>query len=401
MPRHSKGPHLWKRPARRKDGKIIASAVWIIKDSGKHIATGCVASATERNPPPEAEQALSAYIASKYGSVRRHRDVNDIPIPDVLARYLKDKIGDHPNPSKLTLSIGRLNDFFGNDMLGDITEARCKEYAEHRGGRGGARRDLEDFRAAINHHAKQRLHTGIIHVTLPPKGIPRERWLTRSEVAKLLWTCWRYRETQTVHRGKRRGQIIETEKRPLRHLCRFILIGAYTGTRHGAILSASPFQGEGHSFVDLDRGVFFRLAEGRRQTNKRQPPAPVPTRLLAHMRRWKDKNLMATHFVEWNGRPCKQVDKAFAHAVELAGLEGDVIPHTLRHTAATWLMQRGVPIWQAAGFLGMSEKTLRDTYGHHHPDHMLWAAEAITSKDQVVKKVVSLNEARGKFRKTV
>ena len=41
-------------------------------------------------------------------------------------------------------------------------------------------------------------------------------------------------------------------------------------------------------------------------------------------------------------------------AVRLAELEGKVIPHTLRHTAATWLMQRGVPIWQAAGYLGMS-----------------------------------------------
>jgi NTE family protein len=29
-------------------------------------------------------------------------------------------------------------------------------------------------------------------------------------------------------------------------------------------------------------------------------------------------------------------------------------PHALRHTAATWLMQRGLPVWEAAGFLGMS-----------------------------------------------
>ena len=38
----------------------------------------------------------------------------------------------------------------------------------------------------------------------------------------------------------------------------------------------------------------------------------------------------------------------------LAGLAGRVTPLTLRHTAATWLMQRCVPIWEAAGFLGMS-----------------------------------------------
>jgi hypothetical protein len=35
-------------------------------------------------------------------------------------------------------------------------------------------------------------------------------------------------------------------------------------------------------------------------------------------------------------------------------------------------------MWEAAGFLGMSEKTLRDTYGHHHPDHLQGAADAIS-----------------------
>jgi integrase len=52
-----------------------------------------------------------------------------------------------------------------------------------------------------------------------------------------------------------------------------------------------------------------------------------------------------------------------------AGLDEDVIPHTLRHTAATWLMQLGVDMWEAAGYLGMSIKMLEEVYGHHHPDH--------------------------------
>jgi len=46
----------------------------------------------------------------------------------------------------------------------------------------------------------------------------------------------------------------------------------------------------------------------------------------------------------------------------------------LRHMAATWLMQNGVEIWEAAGFLGMSEQILRNVYGHHHPDFQKKAA---------------------------
>lgn len=79
---------------------------------------------------------------------------------------------------------------------------------------------------------------------------------------------------------------------------------------------------------------------------------------------------------------------------------GRVTPHTLRHTAATWLMQRGVPIWQAAGFLGMSAEVLEKTYGHHHPDYLKDAADAITSKaPKDVSLVISLvNAVEGKAR---
>ena len=60
--------------------------------------------------------------------------------------------------------------------------------------------------------------------------------------------------------------------------------------------------------------------------------------------------------------PCRRVQRrgvlsvktAFKRAVKLAGLSGKVTPHTLRHTAATWLMQAGVDPWEAAGYLGMS-----------------------------------------------
>jgi integrase len=199
------------------------------------------------------------------------------------------------------------------------------------------------LRAAIGHHARENLHHAVIHVTLPEKGGPRERWLTREEAARLIWTCWRARETQIVHRGPLKGQKIETDKRPLRHIARFLLIGMYTGTRAGAIASASPERDEGRSFVISTGGIFYRLAEGKRATNKRQPPVPIPGRLLAHMRRWTRRGVVRSHFVEWNGQPVKSVKTGFATAVRLSGLslkEGKISPHTLRHTAATWLMQR-------------------------------------------------------------
>jgi uncharacterized protein YjhX (UPF0386 family) len=185
------------------------------------------------------------------------------------------------------------------------------------------------LRAAINHHAKENLHYGLVRVALPQKGQPRDRWLTRSEAAKLVWSCWRYREQRTVHGGRHKGQLIGTDKRPLRHLARFILIGLYTGTRASAIASASPYRQDGHAFVDLDQDIFYRLAISRRATNKRQTPVPIPPRLLAHMRRWVRCGVVLSHFAEWQGAPVKSAKTGFSfrHAVDLAGLWGKVTPH--------------------------------------------------------------------------
>ncbi|MEY9740882.1 integrase [Bradyrhizobium japonicum] len=397
MPRRGRGPYLYWRNERRKGGKAIARATWIIIDGSKHIATGCFAGENSK-----AQECLARYITEKYSPVRRERLIETIDVADVLNVYYDDTRTRQANQSKLDERILRLASWWGGKTLADVNGESCRAYAAWRGSNGGARRDLEDLRAAINHHEKEGYHRGRVRVVLPEKGLPRERWLTRSEAALLVWTCWRYRETQTVHVGSLKGTKVETDKRPLRHVARFILIGLYTGTRAGAIASAAPFREPGKSFVDLDSGIFYRLAIGKRATAKRQTPVPLPKRLLTHLRRWSRLGISRTHFVEWNGKPVASVKTGFASAVRLAKLDlkiGNVTPHTLRHTAATWLMQSGAPHWEAAGFLGMSEKTLREVYGHHHPDHLQGAANAIGNHARPKKNValvIPLAEERAK-----
>ena len=131
-----------------------------------------------------------------------------------------------------------------------------------RGNLGGARRDLEDLRAGINHHANEGLHRSIVRVTLPEKGLPRDRWLTRSEAARLLWICWRHRELQMRHRGPDKGRSLPTNRYPLRHLARFILIGLYTGTRAG--LSPAPPPSRGRTIIRRSRARDFLSPRRRR-----------------------------------------------------------------------------------------------------------------------------------------
>lgn len=130
-----------------------------------------------------------------------------------------------------------------------------------------ARRELEDLRAAINHHRREGLCSEIVSVALPARNEARERWLTRSEAARLLWAAWRAKQVMRDN---------ETRRAVGRHVARFILLGLYTGTRSSAICGAALMPTIGRGFVDLDQGVFYRRAIGQRQTKKRQPPGQAP-----------------------------------------------------------------------------------------------------------------------------
>jgi len=189
----------------------------------------------------------------------------------------------------------------------------------------------------------------------------------------LLRAAWRLRQGWT---HPRTGEKVRVDRFTARLVARFILVGLYTGTRASAICGAALKPTDGRGWVDLDNGVFYRRPQGKRETKKRQPAIRVPPRLLAHMRRWAAKKLAIRAVVEWNGEPINKINKAFRAVRAAAGLGTDVTPHTLRHTCATWLAQRGVPMWQAAGFLGMTEAMFERTYGHHHPDYQQQAVHA-------------------------
>ncbi len=375
MPRRSKGPYLWLRPARRDArGRVTEHAHWIIKDSGRQISTGCSVDARA-----QAEKQLAEYIAAKHAPERRERALHEIRISDVIAIYLADVAPGQARPEKVGERAERLLEFFGTRRLDEITGALCRAYVDFRRGKGhsnkgetgGAKRDLEDLRAAINHHAKEGLHRGVVRVVLPERGKARQRWLTRSEAAKLVWTCWTTRETQD-------GE--PTAKRPLRHLCRFLLLGLYTGSRPGAVLTAAWDKGPGRSWIDLERGLFHRHAEGKVATSKRQPSVKLSPRLQAHLRRWKRIDGGCGFVVTFNGQPTASTKTALSRAVRLSGIDGGVSAYTLRHSAASWLVAKGLPTRKVADFLGTSEAMIINHYGHLAPDYQDEAALAIGRK---------------------
>jgi len=361
MPRPRKPARLQLRPASDDEPEQ-----WVIRDGQSYIRTKC--SETNRE---EAERRLAEYVAEKYQPERTKRDLSKIPIADVINLYLLDVVPGLANPEKSIERSVRLIEFFGDKFLEEINGPLCRAYVTSRGSSGGAKRDLEDLRAAINHHHKEGYHKEAIRIVLPERGKARQRWLTRSELARLLWVCLTTRENQ---------EGADTRKRPLRHLCRFLLLGIYTGSRPGAVMSAAWDRGPGRSFVDVERGVFHRHADGKIETAKRQPPVRLSPELTAHLRRWKKIDGDRGYVVTFYGQPVSSLKTALGRAVRLAGIEGGVTGYTLRHTAATWLVAKGINTRKIADYLGTSEEMIRRHYGHLAPDYQEEAALSIGKK---------------------
>lgn len=351
MPQKRRPARLWLRPD---------TGTWVIKDGSKRIPTGC-----SEDEVAAAQKELAQYLADQYQPQRGGRSA-EITIGDVIIVYGQEKAGKTARPKETLSMLDRLNDFFGDMAVADIRGKTCREFADKRGNDGGARRDLEVLRAAVNYYHSEYVLDMVPKISLPEKGTPRQRWLTRQEVAKLL-------------RAARK-------EKQCKHLIRLILIGLYTGTRLTAILNLQWIANINGGYVDLDKGVIYRKAEGERVAhNKRKTPVKIPPRLLRFLRYWQIADTKADeggrpvslrYVVNYAGEKITKPHKAFRTIRAAAGMGEDVTPHVLRHTRATWLAQAGIDAHEAAASLGLTVEEFERTYAHASPEFQKSAANA-------------------------
>jgi integrase len=370
MPRRAKGARLYLRK------RLGREAVWVILDGENEVSTGC--SADDRG---RAEKALAAYIARKHKPDWQNSHPADVAAADVLAYYGTNRAPGLAHPELVGYHLVPLLKHFGESNCWDINAESCRAYVERRMagelGRpvksGTARRELVTLSAALTFAFKERKLSLPVPVPLPAESEPRQRWLRRHEAAALVAGALGI--TATAFDIKSRKPVKWARMaQPSYHVARFILIGLYTGTRHEANLRMRWGVNSGGGWFDLDHRVMYRRGEGETDTKKRRVPAPIPDRLLPHLKRWRRITVLGP--VEYAGRLIAKERKGWDRARQLAGLGDDVTPHTLKHTSITWMLQRGVPIRQVAGFVGTTEKVIEKHYGHHSPDHLMAARTA-------------------------
>jgi integrase len=92
----------------------------------------------------------------------------------------------------------------------------------------------------------------------------------------------------------------------------------------------------------MRRGLIDFNPPGRGRTSKERPIIPISGRLMTFLRLAKQRGTDLGTVIEYRGEPIGDIKHGFTSACARAGL-ADVTPHTLRHTAASWMAQSGVP----------------------------------------------------------
>lgn len=295
-------------------------------------------------------------------------------IADVLSVYGEEHAPNTKEPSRIAHCIVALVNWWTDQYLSAVTPKTCRAYVKARvaSGKavGTARKELGTLIAALNYCVAEGKLTQVVPVELPPKSPSKDIWLSRREIALLLVAARRQEKAKA-------------------HLPYFILIGFYMGRRKQAILKlqwqANPIAGH----VDLaNRRIDF---QGRREaeTKKRKGRAEIPRRLLLLLLYLRKRT--TSYVLEYNGVPMKNLKRSFTTACEEAAKIADAAaakarsplqrdewlesarkfraatPHTLRHSCASWLVQRGLPYADVGQFIDMSGEMVERTYGHLAP----------------------------------
>ena len=146
---------------------------------------------------------------------------------------------------------------------------------------------------------------------------------------------------------------------------RFLFLGCYTAARKAALEHLEWSQ------VDFAIGAIHLRKPGARQTKKKRPTVPMHPRLQAVLERaYAERDPASPYVLDHPGN----IRKGFATLVADAGV-GDGTPHTLRHTSATHMVRRGVPLAKVAGILGDTIATVERVYAKHVPEAL---AEAVS-----------------------
>lgn len=280
--------------------------------------------------------------------IRKERPLAEAgTVADLWERYRQDKDG-----RRVATAMGfewkAIGPHFGHYKPDQITDELCRAYTSKRRAEGKQDgtiwTELGHLRSVMNWAEQRRIIAHAPAIERPAKPKPKERHLTRTEAARL----------------------VEAADG---HVKLAVLLMLSTAARVGAVLDLT------WNRVDLERRQIV-LALPDATTRKGRATVPINATLMAALTAAKQAAL-SNYVVEWAGGRIASIKTGFNAAVERAGLE-DVTPHTLRHTAAVWMVEAGISFDEVAQFLGHSNPSITfKVYGRFSPTHLRKAADVL------------------------
>ncbi|WP_290957462.1 site-specific integrase [Hyphomonas sp.] len=267
-------------------------------------------------------------------------------IGELIPLYL-DARQDRRSFSSIRAACKKIDKHFGHLEPRHITQSLVNGYATTHNHNSGSTiaTDIIYLRAIVNWAIRNKIVdiTAKILVEMPVRrSPPRERWLTKDEARRLI------------------------EAATAAHVKLFLRVGFATGHRSRAILDLKWDQ------VNFDtRKIDFGEGWG----NKRRALVAINEGLLPHLKEAYD-NRCCQYVIEYGGHHITDVRTGIRAACKRAGIEV-ITPHVMRHSAATWMAESGVPIEDACTFLAMTPTTFRKVYAKHNPNHLSEAAGAL------------------------
>jgi integrase len=249
--------------------------------------------------------------------------------------------------------LGHLKDYFGKDTpLAEITASRISEYKGHR---LSTARKIGDGESAIERpiagatvnralallrhlfrlaHEEWELLDAVPRIRMEREAEGRLRWLTPEEATSLLDACRKSRNE---------------------HLTDLVEFALFTGMRRGEVLGLTWER------VDRARGVV--LLDVTKSGRRREVPLNGRADAVLARRGSKSSGLV------FGTRRWDRFRSAWENAVERAKLT-DFHFHDLRHTFASWAVQRGASLQEVKDLLGHHSLAMTLRYGHLAPEHL-------------------------------
>ena len=127
--------------------------------------------------------------------------------------------------------------------------------------------------------------------------------------------------------------------------------------------------------VNLDTRRIDLRDPDRPRTRKGRARLPINDWLLPALQEAKTA-AVSPYVIEWGGMRVNSVKKGIAAAARRAGVKCS--PHVLRHTAAVWMAESGVPMSEVAQYLGHTDsRTTERVYARFSPEYLQGAAQAL------------------------